>query len=54
MLSGSINLKLIQLVFWQFIVDIIEKNATSFKKLWACSKIGSQKMALRLGFDAKM
>jgi len=32
MLSGPINLKLIQLVFWQFIVDIIEKNATSFKK----------------------
>ncbi len=34
MLSGSI-----QLVFWQFIVDMIEKNATSFKKIGAHSKI---------------
>lgn len=39
MLSGSINLKLIQLVFWQFIVDMIEKNVTSFKKIVARSKI---------------
>jgi len=54
MLSGSINLKLIQLVFWQFIVDIIEKNATSFKKLGTRSKNKFAELVLRFGFDAKM
>jgi hypothetical protein len=53
MLLGSINLKLIQLVFWQFIVDMIEKNATSFKKLWVRSKIGSQNWRSDLGWMRK-
>ena len=50
MLLGSINLNLIQLVFWQFIVDMIEKNATSFKKLGARSKISSQNWRSDLGW----